>query len=295
MRLVAVIVAAGGIAVSAQAVHVVAKIRVGASSGPCAAAAGGRWVWVAEFNRPKLLKVDPRSNKIRGAATVGNGACGLAFGARSMWVEDTYSDTVSRVSVNKGKRTATIPVGATPYDTTFAFGSAWTTANSGNQLDRIDPAKNSVVARVPVNAPVGVVAAFGSVWVAGTAGVTRVDPKTNKKITTIPISSAGWTAASRDSIWITAPGKLVRIDPNSGAVAATVPMPAVPLGDPDVVAGTVWVPVISQNRVAVVDPSTNNVVQSVKTGPGPFVVTAHGHEAWVPSWHGSNVYRFRTS
>lgn len=295
MRVLAALVAAAGVALSAQAVHVTAKIRVGALSGPCAAAVGGRWVWVAEFNQPKLLKIDPRSNKVRGTAKVGYGACGLAYGKGSMWVEDTSSNAVSRVSVKKGKRTATIRVGSTPYDTTFAFGSAWTTTHGGNELDRIDPAKNRVVARVPVATPVGVVAAFGSVWVAGTDGVARIDPGTNKKIATISIPSAGWTAASANAIWITAPGELVRIDPATNTVAAHVPMPAVPLGDPDVVAGDVWVPVIQQNRVAVVDPSNNTVVQSVKTGKGPFVVTAHGQDAWVPSWQGSNIYRFHAS
>jgi YVTN family beta-propeller protein len=64
-----------------------------------------------------------------------------------------------------------------------------------------------------------------------------------------------------------------------------------PVGDPDVVGGKVWAPIINENRFAVVDPATNTVVQSVKLGTGPFVVTRIAGQAWVPSWKGADVWR----
>ena len=54
-------------------------------------------------------------------------------------------------------------------------------------------------------------------------------------------------------------------------------------------------PKIRENRVAVIDPATNTVVQTVKTGTGPFVVTEIAGEAWVPSWNGRDVWRFKPS
>jgi YVTN family beta-propeller protein len=60
-----------------------------------------------------------------------------------------------------------------------------------------------------------------------------------------------------------------------------------------VVGGKVWVPRIRAGRVAVVEPATNRVVETVKVGPGPFVVTEINGEAWVPSWRGRDVWRLR--
>ena len=223
---------------------------------------------------------------------IGSGSCGLGYGAGSMWVEDTNSNTVSRVSVRTGKRIKAIPVDATPYDATFAFGSAWATAHNGGDIDRIDPAKNKVIARVKVLGPTGVVAAFGSIWAGGFESVVRIDPATNKITATIS-GAGGWTAASADAVWITTPdNKILRIDPTTNKVAATIVLPGT-AGDPDVIAGKVWVPIITKNEVVVVDPATNTVVQTVKTGTGPFVVTQIAGQAWVPSWKGTDIRRYQ--
>jgi hypothetical protein len=280
------------VAVAGAAPTVVARIPVSASLQPCAAAAGGKFVWVSGYGMPYLLKIDPRRNKVVSRTPIGYGSCGLGFGAGSLWIEDTSTNTITRVSATTGKRTAAVKVGSTPYDATFAYGSAWATANAGGDVERIDPAHNRVVKRFPLSGAVGVVGAFGSVWGAGTDGVIRIDPATNTFVATIPVASAGWTAASDDAIWITTPTGVSRIDPATNAVTATVPLVG-PLGDPDVVAGNVWVPQIRSNRIARVDPATNTVTGFVKTGTGPFVVTQISGEAWVPSWKGKDIWRIR--
>jgi YVTN family beta-propeller protein len=252
-------------------------------------------VWVSEYAAPYLLEIDPRTNRVLAKAHIGSGSCGLGYGAGSLWVEDTSSSTVSRVSASTGRRLKAIPVGITPYDTTFAYGSAWTTAYGQGELERIDPARNRVVGRWKLPQATGVVGAFGSAWAAGATGVIRVDAARSRLLATIPISTgAGWTAASSDAVWVTTPSGLTRIDPQTNEVVAQVALPGAPyLGDPDVVAGMVWVPQIRRNTVAVVDPASNTVVRTVKTGAGPFVVTAIAGEAWIPSWKGRDVWRFR--
>jgi YVTN family beta-propeller protein len=113
-------------------------------------------------------------------------------------------------------------------------------------------------------------------------------------LATVAVDSAGWTAASADAVWITTRnGTLVRIDPATNAIAATVKLPSAALGDPAVVGGKVWVPLVRANAVVLVDPATNTVVQTVKVGTGPFVVTEIGGEAWIPSWKGANIWRLR--
>jgi DNA-binding beta-propeller fold protein YncE len=273
---------------------VAAKIKVGPYAAPCAAAAGGKWIWVSEYGRPYLLKIDPSTNKVVARTGIGTGSCGLGYGAGSMWIEDTNTSTVSRVSVTSGKRTNAIKVGFTPYDTTFAYGSAWTTAYAQGELERIDPARNRVVNHWKLPQATGAVGAFGSVWAAGGEGVIRVDPVSKKLLAKIPIAAgAGWTAASADAVWVTTPTGLARIDPQRNAVAATVALPGAPyLGDPDVVNGRVWVPQIRTNSIAIVDPSSNAVTQTIKAGVGPFVVTTIRGEAWVPSWKGRDIWRY---
>ena len=280
---------------TAAAPSVVAKIRVAPSTAPCAAAAGGKWIWVSEYGEPYLLKIDPANNKVVSKTGIGTGSCGLGYGAGSMWIEDTSTSTVSRVSVTTGKRTKAIKVGFTPYDTMFAFGSAWTTAFTQGELERIDPATNRVADRWKLPMATGAVGAFGSVWATGIEGVIRVDPTTHKVLARIPIQGgAGWTAASANAVWVTTRTGVARIDPSSNTVAATIPLAGAPaLGDPDVVGGQVWVPQIRKNSIAIVDPSSNTVARTIKAGVGPFVVTTIRGEAWVPSWKGSDIWRFK--
>jgi len=280
---------------TAAAPTVVAKIRVAPFAAPCAAAAGGKWTWVSEYGAPYLLKINPATNKVVSKTGIGTGSCGLGYGAGSMWIEDTNTSTVSRVSVATGKRIKAIKVGFTPYDTTFAYGSAWTTAFTQGELERIDPARNAVVNRWKLSKATGAVGAFGSVWAAGSDGVIRVDPVSHKVIARIPLDGgAGWTAASVDGVWVTTLTGIARIDPRSNTVAANVPLAGAPaLGDPDVVGGQVWVPQIRKNSIAVVDPSSNTVARTIKAGVGPFVITTIRGEAWVPSWKGSDIWRFK--
>lgn len=271
--------------------QVVAKIPVAPATSPCAAASGAGFVWVSEYSAPYLLKIDPATNKVVKKIHIGDGSCGLGFGAGSLWVEDTTSGTISRVSAATGKRTA-IKVDAVPYDSTFAYGADWVTSNGLGKLDRVSPRTNKVVKRFPLETAVGVVAAFGSVWAAGGTGVIRVDPATNKIVAKLPVAGgAGWTAASDDAVWVTSGPSLLRIDPATNTVAATIKLPTKIAGDPDVVAGQVWVPLIAQNAVAIVDPATNTIAQTVPVGTGPFVVTQIGGEAWIPSWKGVDIWR----
>jgi YVTN family beta-propeller protein len=290
MRIIMLLLAAGLAAATPQ---VTAKIKVAPDSQPCAAAAGGKFVWVSEYATPYLLKIDPATNKVVGKTQIGFGSCGLGYGAGSLWIEDTSSNTVSRVSATTGKRLRAIPVGSEPYDATFAFGSAWVTSNGRGELDRIDPARNRVVKRWRLDTAVGVVGAFGSIWATGSKGVVRIDPATSKVLATLSLPRAGWTAASSEAVWVTNGSGVTRIDPASNTIAATVDLGATALGDPAVVAGMLWVPKIRENTVAVVDPSTNTVAQTVKVGVGPFVVTEVDGEAWIPSWKGRDVWRLK--
>src|SRR6476620_4756603 len=176
MRMVMLLFVAAGAFTSlaagaAQAPQVVAKIKVAANTAPCAAAAGGRFVWVSDYGSPYLMKIDPVHNKVLAKTQIGFGSCGLGYGAGSLWIEDTSTNTISRVSATTGKRTAVITVGSTPYDAPVAYGAG--------DVERIDPARNRVVKKWSLPTAVGLVGAFGSIWATGGDGVIRIDPATN--------------------------------------------------------------------------------------------------------------------
>src|SRR3954453_4264195 len=101
LLLAGVIVEIAGAAPTAPAV--VARIPVSASLQPCAAAGGGKFVWVSGYALPYLLKIDPRRNKVLSRTAIGYGSCGLGFGAGSLWIEDTSSNTIRPASGRQGK------------------------------------------------------------------------------------------------------------------------------------------------------------------------------------------------
>lgn len=115
--------------------------------------------------------------------------------------------------------------------------------------------KNRVVKHWTLHTAVGIVGAFDSIWANGGSGIARIDPSTNTVVAE------------------------VRLTP--------------PLGDPDVVAGKVWAPLIRENAVAIIDPATNQVERTLKVGIGPFVVTTINGEAWIPSWKGRDIWRLK--
>src|SRR5262249_50577680 len=120
----------------------------------------------------------------------------------------------------------------------------------------------------------------------------RIDPRSGKIVAQVRVGSAAWTAASADAVWIsTVDGHLARIDPATNRVAAKLSIAGSPLGDPAVVAGKVWIPVVRDNAVVIVDPATNRIERKLKVGKGPFVITEIAGQAWIPSWKGADIWR----
>jgi virginiamycin B lyase len=80
-----------------------------------------------------------------------------------------------------------------------------------------------------------------------------------------------------------------RIDPAKNRVVRTLRLP----GAAGVVAafGSIWA--TGQEGVVRIDPATNTVTATVKVGSGPFVITEIAGEAWIPSWHGRDIWRLR--
>ena len=182
---------------------------------------------------------------------IGNGSCGLGYGAGSLWIEDTSSSTVSRVSVEDRQAHEGDP-GRHARRTTRRSPTArrGRRRTASGEVERIDPAKNKVVKRWSSSARRSASSARSArSGRAGSEGVLRIDPAANK--------------VRRDD-----PRRERRLDGRLGrrglgdddrraspastrderGRARPIPIGGGPLGDPAVVGGKVWVPVIRANR-----------------------------------------------
>lgn len=121
----------------------------------------------------------------------------------------------------------------------------------------------------------------GSVWVAGSSGVTRVDAETNRVLARIPVPGTGdhsRVTIGEGSVWITAPelrddgsrGNLVRIDPATNEIEATFEIGG-PITGLGVGGGSVWVtiPGIGPGSLLRIDPATGRVLDRVQVGGSP--------------------------
>lgn len=197
---------------------------------PRGLALAGSSVWVIDGASRSLLRVDASSNLVVARVPVGVAGWYVAAGPDAVWVSDYATDSVVRVDPRTNQVTAT--VGGLPHGPTGlvqAGGALWVACSRADQVARIDLVTNRVTAAIPVgHEPVGMTAAFQSVWVHDeneerAGAVTRLEAATGRVTATIPVGlEAGrdgldGLAATSKGIWV--PGAQVeRIDPGRGRV-----------------------------------------------------------------------------
>jgi streptogramin lyase len=128
--------------------------------------------------------------------------------------------------------------------------------------------------------PADLLAADGSLWVAGEGFVARLNPADGREQARIPVPAKvigpAQLAAGAGSIWVAyeGQGQIQRIDPRSDRVVATIGLHGASGGGVAVAGGRVWASVLGRGRrghVLVVDPQTDRASgarAAVGTGPG---------------------------
>jgi streptogramin lyase len=140
----------------------------------------------------------------------------------------------------------------------------------------------ALIATIPTGThPCGVVAAFGSVWVANDGGtLVRIDPSTNRVRKRIRVGAgACFLAADAHALWIANyTGGLVRVTPRGRVTKIAI-------GEtPDnvlVAYGRVWVTTWGAGKLAVVDPRRLKVVRRLDIGARPAGLAARNGAVWV--------------
>ena len=224
--------AAHGCAVSridARSGREVAKVPLPHIRGGCwvaGMAAGAGALWVSQSSE-RLLRVDPRSNRVAAALAL-SGVGTPAVTARAVWVECCWSGIASHH-----------PTGL---------------------LVRVDPARVRVAATVRLpGLPAAVAAGPSGLWVTGAGGpIRRVDPAGRRVAATIrvpgglgglpgrtgPAGEVGDVLVGPDAVWVSDPagGRVLRVDPARNRLAPAGVFHRGELIGPSLVAagGQVW-------------------------------------------------------
>ena len=153
--------------------------RIDVAKGVAAIALGGGALWVAELRRPGLLRVDPRTGRIRLWAALDFPGFALAFGSGYVWASLRDHDSVSRIGLRRRDDVVTSAAGHRPSGVTVAGGRVYVASYTDHNVVVIDPRTaqpTGPALRVPHN-PYAIAAGFGHVWVtsAGANSVTRID------------------------------------------------------------------------------------------------------------------------
>lgn len=256
-------------------------------------------VWISNFPKDSVTRIDPKTNQIMGVIATGKQPCsGLAVGFGSLWVPSCGDHTLARIDLKSGKLTATIPVAVADSEGGIAVGagSVWLVTDSLSTLARLDPDTNKVVAEIRV-AGGSYMAAFGedAVWVTSTRNnlVTRVDPQTNLIVETIAVGkSPRFLAVGEGAVWVLnqGDGSVSRIDSKTNKSSATIDV-GVPGAGGDIAAGegSVWVTSFGF-PISRIDPAANRVVQQFAGDGGDAIRTGLG-SIWLSNNKAQNVWR----
>ena len=185
--------------------------------------------------------------------------------------------------------TVTFKIGGTADWVLVTEDAVWVTGTKPYSLRRVDPQSNSMVAKVPLpgEACSGIELGFKSVWVpiCGThASLVKISAVTNQITATLPIApggAEGGIAVSDDGVWM--------ITDRKGTLVKIDPTTnnvrqtvSVSAGSYNPVSayGTIWVTGYETNLVTAVDASSGKVLATIPVGPKPRFITSGAGSVW---------------
>jgi virginiamycin B lyase len=257
-------------------------------------------IWVSNGPKNSVHRLDPKTNKVVAAVTVGKKPCsGLAAGFGSVWVPNCGDKTLSRVDMKTNEVIATLPLGPAQSEggVTTSPDSVWMVSDVKGTLSRIDPATNKVSAEIVVPAnSASVLYGEGALWVTTPEKnmLTRVDVQTNKVTDSIEVGPGPrFLTFGAGSIWTLnqGDGSVSRVDAKTAKVVAKIEC-GIPGTGGEIAfgAGHVWA-TVPQIPISEIDPETNAVVKQW-VGPGGDSIRVAHDSVWLSNLREQNVWRF---
>jgi YVTN family beta-propeller protein len=149
--------------------RVVKTIRVGVEPNGLSAIGGS--LWVTDHTLGKLVRIDPRTNRVTGSVDL-PGADWVTEADGSLWVSEE-TNVVARVDPATLKVLARVPVKRNPLGSAVVRGRLWVPCIDGGAVVVIDPRTTKVVRTFPAGpGPIVVLPVGGGVWLSHSTGNT---------------------------------------------------------------------------------------------------------------------------
>lgn len=183
-----------------------------------------------------------------------------------------------------------IDLGGAAWSAKAGFGGIWVQVDAPvDAVVKVDVSTSEIVLEISRGRNVAFSA--DAAWVAMGPEVVKIDPSSGETQLTVPVEGS-YVAVGAGSVWVpSADGALVRIDPVTGTPLASIPIDPEELTDVAASDQGVWVTSKPFGGVYRVDPSTNTVVASIKTGRGAHGLVIAESGVWVTNYQAGTVSR----
>ena len=246
--------------------------------------------------------IDPDSNRVTDAISVGSRPGAIAAGSGSLWVANRDDQNVSRIDPDTSSVTKVIPVVDTPTGLAAVDGATWVVgsnvAGPSVSLRRIDPQFDTVAPKIQIDnvAPGGPGAAACSRQdrldraVLRPAHAAGPADRPRRRRASIRTQVRQRWPSEPDAVWVadSDAGTVTRVDPTGLLTPITVG------GSPSAIAvgaGGVWVANRSDDTVVRIDPSTRAVTTTIPVGKAPAGIAVSPGSVWVANSGDGTVSR----
>jgi YVTN family beta-propeller protein len=251
--------------------------------------------------------IDPGTNRVVDAITVGVRPGAITSGSDALWVANVDDRSVSRIDVKTRTVKGAIAMDEAPSGLAADVEAVWVVSaiptRSLAVVRRIDPSFDAVDKTMNVHGLAGfeggtsgaVAVGEGGVWVVsgGVGQVVRIDPDSTKVVATIDVGVLPTgVAVGGGAVWVTDVygNAVTRIDPETNVVAETIPVGVGPTGIAYGM-GAVWVADSFDDTVVRIDPATNAVKATISVGDLPAGIAVGAGAVWVANAGDGTVSR----
>jgi streptogramin lyase len=257
---------------------------------------GGGRTGLTNVDPNHLAVIDPKSDVITAAATVGAGPGPVATGDGSVWVGNTFDRTLTHLDLRSGAPLGTISLAKrTPTGLAVGGGAVWVANGRVGSLSYIDPGYAKVTKLLPLAGPSGggaVALGGGSVWAAfGDSTLAQVDPDTQKAVgKDLTRSIPSGVVYALGSLWLanTSDETVTRFEP---ATFTNGPVERIHIGrQPIGIAygeGALWT-ANADHSVTRIDP-VSHATTAIPVGAAPAGIAAGEGAVWIAGTNGTVV------
>ena len=265
---------------------------------PSSVAVGPSGVWIANPRNNTVSRLSPTTHKLIETIGIGASAYALTTGAGGVWVVTGTDDTLVHLDERTGGTLDTVRL---PHDEPFAsafsvaFGDGAVWAISGAYVAKIDAASASITqVRDCCGVPTGISVGEGGVWIADLyLGVLLISPESARTLNRVKTGyNADSVLAADGSVWVSVTDNrgenaaVLRYDPQTLAPVQTIPVAPPTSFHPKTLTlaageGSVWVADADRGTLVRIDPSSGEIVATIRIGGSPRAVAVGEKRVWV--------------